>query len=271
MQWCRTFATAICLFTPNLLAADPVEIHGLQQASEIHRALTTRPDKRVARIWSGTEILCVIAQRDHADQVLNFISALNLAFHTEFNSVNVVNHSACPSSTSFFILAEGNPTPERLSDVLEDIHGTRPPPGFFMHGVWGGFSLTLPEIPAREFVFFNTLSQSVHSNPLPSVSIMLEEMLHSFTGLSDLPSNQIYSLLGEDTDVVDYGHWFTKNPKGLCTADLYLLEMAIGPNVRATAFRTTSLEWFSDHQEAIDSSVANAKLKLSDFLDPRCT
>ena len=268
MHWCRSIAIVVVLLFPSLSTADTTDVTGLQQASEIYRALTNRPDKRVPRIWSGTEIICVVAQNEHAVQVLDFISALNSGYGTEFSVVSVVDHLTCPTSTSFFILTEAAASPERLADVLEDLHGTRP--DFFGYTVRGGLSLTLPGIPAREFVFFNALSKPVHSDPHPSKSIMMEEVLHSLTGLGDLPSTRIISLLGEDSGVVDYDHWFTQNPKGLCNADLYLLEMVIGPNVRATTVRTTSLKWFYENQQDIDFSVANAKIELSDFLDPRC-
>ncbi len=228
----------------------------------------------ISRKWYGGETICLFGPyRDNRTgvQIGLFLEAVNRAYGSDFKLTKAPWHDSCPDFTTIYTMVSEPVGTETLADILESLGGIRPPIAY-MKRISGthGFTVRIPGNRRREFVYVDCAVPSVSSNPDPVRSILIEQMTYALTTLSDFETDSIVSVFGKMLDVAYYDDWFDSNPRGLCLADLILLEMQIGRNVGQFSRRGASLDWLKDHTQALRDLVPVLQDQLADFTDHRC-
>jgi len=226
------------------------------------------------RRWDGTEHFCFIWQdrrsslRSFAPKTINQISA---AYSLAFTHSHVQNISQCNQDrTSIYVLVGIFPGTDKLSALLEDLVGTRPPEGIIKTFPVLGVSITLPGPRNRDFIFVATKQDRNAPDLIDSKAIFLEELLHSLLGASDVDTLQSISQLGEVESDGDYRKWYNNNPRGWCMIDFLFLELVLG-RMDAVGGGYDDLRFYmsSNYSELIQSSLQKRR-QLVQLSDQRC-
>ena len=199
--------------------------------------------------------------------------AVNRAYGSHFKLTKAPWHGGCPDFTTIYVMVSAPVGAKTLADILESLGGSRPPSTYIARNQLAearGFTLCIPSNRRREFVYVNDTVPPVTSNPDSVRSIVIEEMTHALTTLGDFETDTIVSVLGEMLDVAYYDDWFDSNPRGLCFADLILLEMQVGRTVGQLSRRGASLAWLKEHARTLRDLVPVLQAELADFTDQRC-
>ncbi len=223
----------------------------------------------VLRVRDGKEKFCIQEPQTAAIYSSKVILDLSNTFRQSWELYHVNNLSDCDiGETTFFVLQGRHPGESEFSKLVENIVGTKPqdPSSIFPEWV-KGLSVSLPGLGYREFIF----ASSYEGVPFHSErSILLEELLQSILRASDIPSNEIISLLGEDSSIENYKLWFDKNPMGLCSVDILLLELVLGPStshLRTMEEMRTYLT--SNFSELLEAAEVRGE-SLVQYSDQRC-
>ena len=201
-----------------------------------------------------------------------FLGAVNRTYGTDFKLTGSHGHDGCPEFTTIYVLIGPPVASDPLADILEALGGSRPP-ATYMSRFAGlrGFAQGLPGNRRREFIYVDDTVPPVHSNPDPVRSIMIEETVHALTTLGDFETDStMVSVLGKTLDFTYYDDWFDSNPRGLCAADLILLEMQVGRALGRLSRRGGSLEWLEEHSHALREILPTLRTELAEFTDERC-
>lgn len=181
------------------------------------------------RVRHGEEVFCVQEPQITDIRSSEVISDFSSTFELNWKLSHVENLADCDfDESTFFVLQGRRPKDAEFANLVEKIVGSKPQDPSSIFPEWTkGLSVSLPGLGYKEFVF----TSSYEGVPFHSErSIMLEELLQSILRASDVPSNEIISLLGEDLSVENYKLWFDKNPMGLCSVDIILMELILGPS-----------------------------------------
>lgn len=227
----------------------------------------------LSREWRGTELFCVFGDHDvarNADFLQHFISELSISYGSDFTLTRAQSHHACPSNTTFFVQFSGEMENSAIASVLFDLSGSEPPISEMSLEGARGFAIELPGRSRREYIFVNTQTPPISSNPNPVRSILVEEVTHALTTLGDFETQEMISILGKNLNVQFYDDWFEINPTGLCLADLLLLDMQIGADLGSSSHHYSATEWMETNAIAIPSRLSQLDQELNEFRDERC-
>lgn len=244
---------------------------GISDAANIIRKLDP---KNLSRRWYGGETFCIFGKNTEprsTHKIRDLIAAINETFGSDFKVLNETDYSECPSFATFYVMV-GHPIEiDELAAILKGLSGSQPPKTIMQELVGlRGFVINLPGNRRREFIYLDQSVQATRSNSDPFTSILVEEVFHALTGLGDFFSDKIVSVLGKNPHVDNYFVWFEKNPRGLCVADLYLLEMHIGHHLKHLDHQVSALAWLKSHSEELKELRPILFAALEDYLDSRC-
>ncbi len=277
----RTFDTAagIALAGLCLVSLPASSSRGDDAVTAATRILETHFTEEISRRWYGGETFCLFGpHRDsNAEERFGpFLGAVNRAYGTDFKLTMAHGYDVCPDFTTIYAMIGPPVGPGTLADILEGLEGRYRPINFVYDLAKArGFALHIHGDRnygnrPREFIYVNDTVPPIRSNPDPVRSIMIEETLHALTTLGDFDSDAIISVLGETPDVTYYDDWFERNPRGLCAADLIMLEMQVGRTLGQFSRRGRSLEWLEEHSESLRELTPILQAELADFTDERC-
>ncbi len=236
--------------------------------------LETHFTQEISRRWYGGETFCLFGphrDKNAGERFGLFLGAVNRAYGTDFKLTVANGHDGCPDFAAIYVMIGPPAGLGTLSDILKRLEG-RYRPANFVHDLARarGFTLRVRGDRHRQFIYINDTVPPVRSNPDPVSSIMIEETVHALTTLGDFETDSIISVLGETLDVIYYDDWFDRNPKGLCAADLILLEMQVGRTLGQLSRRGRSLEWLDEHSRALHELTPTLRTELAQFTDERC-
>jgi len=241
--------------------------------------LETHFTKEISRRWYGGETFCLFGQhrvKNAGERFGPFIGAVNRAYGTDFKLAVAHWHDGCPDFTTIYAMIGPPVGPGNLADILEGLEGRYRSVNFVYDLAKArGFALRIRGDRIygnrrRGFIYVNDTVPQVRSNPDPVRSIMIEETVHALTTLGDFETDSIISVLGETPDVTYYDDWFDRNPRGLCAADLILLELQVGRTLGHFSRRGRSLEWLDEHSESLRELAPILQTELAQFMDERC-
>lgn len=223
----------------------------------------------VLRVRDGFELFCIQEDLSATTRASMLVKDVSEAFRLDLKLTLTNDLAKCPlEETTFYILQGERPETAKMVSLMDRVVGGVPsePDKVFLD--WAhGYSISLPGPGYREFAF----SSSYAGVPDHVVkSILVEEMTHAILRADDVPTDKIVSILGEDLSVIDYVHWFVKNPEGYCSVDILLMELLLGPS-------TAHLETMGEMRTYIETDFRKlfraAKKRARDldyYADSRC-
>lgn len=250
--------------------------NALGEVSKIVSLIRNTDAPKIKQYWWTSPTFCAFGSNPnnpYYNKLQTFIDTINVAFDRRFKFVKVNDYKDCPKNTYFYALFDGDITAERLAPMLEDITGSKPPRSFLDSLINDfGFSFPLSRYGKRKFLYVKTDLPEIESNEDPSFSIMIEMMFHALASLGNFDTKQMISIAGRDFSGPEwYDHWFHLNARGLCLADVYILEMALGNSLNRKTEPRPVTDWFDNDQvDDLDTRVFNAQLALTDYMDLRC-
>jgi len=250
----------------NHLKSDTLDV--FDKAFDKHKKLERFVDP-VLRVRDGLEHFCIQEDEAATTRASTLVKDVSDAFGLDWK-IHIVDHLIdCAHDETVFIFLQGELLEmSEMEALMERIVGDAPPD---MSAVFPaealGYSISLPGPGYREFAFAIT-HEALPDDAL--MSILVEEFTHGLLRGSDIRVNHIVSILGEDHDVIDYHHWFLKNPKGYCAVDILLMELLLGPS-------TTHLETMREMRTYIETdfpklfrATSKRARHLEQYADPRC-
>ncbi|MCV3272032.1 hypothetical protein [Roseobacter sinensis] len=258
-------ALASTLLARGDLAAKTQSIFDAAFASKISDEISNP----ILRVRNGSETFCIQEHSGAAFPPSRIVSDMAEAFELGWTQVLVDDLADCPTdSTTFYVVQGERPDQSELLDVMERIVGSGPPNPDELFPEWAlGLSVDLPGSRHRSFTF------STFADDMPQEvarSIMTEELIQSILRASDVETTEIVSLLGEDLRNKDYSQWFHNNPIGLCSVDIVLLELLLGPSTSGLHKMEQMRAHLRTEFDALLAAAATRAQHLSEYRDDRC-
>lgn len=260
----------LTLFGAKVLAQDRLSEKTLQifDAAFSSKRKSDNPDPTL-RIRSGDELFCVQERPDAVIQVTQIIDDLSSAYDLSWTHVAVSNLLECPiENTDFYIRHDTRPKNDDLRTLMQKTVGSAPPNLEELFPAWAaGYSLDLPGPGSRGFIF------TEHRPDAPDFvtrAILLEELVQGILRGSDVPTNEIVSLLGENLASADYALWFEHNPSGLCAVDVILLELMLGESTKSLRTQAEMRAYMQEDFSVLHESAMARADNLEIYSDPRC-
>ena len=233
--------------------------------------------------WYGGESVCLFGPHQVTRagvQIDLFLEAVNRANDSDFkltkepwhHGSNAPWHTGHPDFTMTCAMVGTPLGAKALADIVESQDGSRPQSTYVARNRLRearGFTLRI-QGKRREFVNVYDSVPPVSCNPDPARSIMTYERTHALKSLGEFEADTVVSLLGEMSDVAYYDDWFDSNLRGLCLADLMLLEKQVGRAFGQFSRRAAPLDWLENHAHALRELAPVLQAELADFMDLRC-